>query len=81
MRVEIERLEGGNSELKKLLSYLNSDQFAEAQARLNFGLKKPGEEVVVVKSNDSLQGIIGSIDGEEKISNPSKWLKYFLKLK
>lgn len=81
LQAEIGRLEAGNSDIKKLLSYLKSDQFAETQARLNFGLKKPGEEVVVVKSDESLRISPGSYDQEEESANPAKWLKYFLKMK
>ena len=53
LKGEIELIEEKNTELRKLLSYLESDQFVEEQARLNFGLKKEGEEVAVVQFNDS----------------------------
>jgi cell division protein FtsB len=78
LRQEIEKLEGGNNDLKELLAYLKSDQFAENQARLNFGLKKPGEEVVVVKSEEGVKIIAGAENGENETSNPGKWLRYFL---
>ena len=51
---EIINLENKNTDLKGLISYLNSDQFTEEQARLNLNYKKEGEEVVIIKSNDSL---------------------------
>jgi cell division protein FtsB len=50
LQKEISRLDSSNKDLEKLLVYLKSDQFAEVQARVNFGLKKPGEEVVVIKA-------------------------------
>jgi cell division protein FtsB len=80
LQAEIGRMENGNKDLKKLLSYLESDQFAEAQARLNFGLKKPGEEVVVVKGDDNFKALISAGGDEKDLSNPAKWLKYFLKI-
>ena len=49
---EVEDLEKKNTEWKSLLSYLNSDQFTEEQARLNLNYKKEGEEVVIIKSDD-----------------------------
>jgi cell division protein FtsB len=52
LKAEISSLEGGNQDLKKLLSYLQSDQYAETEARLNFGMRKQGEEVVVIKEED-----------------------------
>ncbi|MFA5248517.1 MAG: septum formation initiator family protein [Patescibacteria group bacterium] len=80
LQTEIGRLDNSNNDLKKLLSYLKSDQFAEAQARLSFGLKKPGEEVVVVKSEDNLKALVGYNGDEKELSNPAKWLKYFLRI-
>lgn len=92
---EIKDTENKNTELQKLIEYLNSDQFVEEQARLNLGLKKPGEEVVVVKgvagspqlaSEDSEkdEGVF-NIPGLEKarekevINNPERWFYYFAK--
>lgn len=64
---EIADLEGKNTELKGLISYLNSDEFAEEQARLNLNYKKEGEEVLVIKDKS---------EGEEDIeNNPDQALK------
>ncbi len=78
LKKEITLLETSNQDLKKLLSYLQSDQFAEEEARLNFGMKKEGEEVVVIKEDDTLS-IVNSVtdDTEIDMPNPAKWLKYF----
>lgn len=89
---EINDIEKKNTDLQKLIKYLESDQFTEEQARLNLGLKKEGESVVVVK-NDSLSSNnqerlvnnqIFNIPGLEKskskpISNPALWWSLFLK--
>jgi len=91
LKKEIFELQNKNIDLKNFVSYLESDQFAEEQARLNLGLKKPGEELTVIKmaDGDTLSGTssgatIFNIPGYEKTgpeikaSNPRKWLNYFL---
>jgi cell division protein FtsB len=78
LKVEIDGLESGNRDLKKLLTYLKSDQFAEAEARLNFGLKKNGEEVVVVKEEgQAAVDRMNDNNSDEELSAWAKWVKYF----
>lgn len=90
LKKEIDALQNKNADLKNFVSYLESDQFAEEQARLNLGLKKPGEELMVIKpaagaspAGASPGATIFNIPGYEKIrpevepSNPRKWLNYF----
>lgn len=86
---EIFKLESEGKNLKQLVKYLESDQFVEEQARLNLGLKKDGENVVVIKEKgriinpetgeiievDDISGL--NFNQEEKLSNPKKWWKYF----
>ncbi len=92
LKQEIADLRDKNVDLKKFVSYLGSDQFAEEQARLNLGLKKPGEELVVIKpaagettGGTSSGNTIFNINGGGKVnidvkkSNPKKWLDYFFK--
>jgi cell division protein FtsL len=94
LKEEITIIEGKNNELKNLMIYVGSEEFLEEQARINFGLKKEGEEVLVVQKNDILinnnsapkeNDTIFNIQGLnkpaeiKKISNPGKWLNYFLK--
>lgn len=49
---EITAMESANTDFKKMITYLESDSFVEEQARLNLGLKKEGEEVIVIESTD-----------------------------
>jgi len=92
LKKDIFNLQNKNVDLKNFVSYLESDQFAEEQARLNLGLKKPGEELTVIKmaAGDTLVSTssgatIFNIPGYEKTkpeakkSNPRKWLNYFFK--
>ncbi len=95
LQKEIRDLEEKNSKLEKIVSYLESDQFIEEQARLKLGLKKPGEEVVVIddkkknkqnSATDTLYNISGLSKREKsknfyQNANPLKWFKYFFKNK
>jgi len=82
IKEEINDLKNRNKGLEDLVKYLKSDQFVEEQARLNFGLKKRGEEVVVIKNKGRVAGVSDSQNSEQKHqhqrkSNPEKWLNYF----
>lgn len=82
MESEIMELEASNKNLKKIIDYLESDQFVEEQARLSLGLKKPGEEVVVVDSIGHVAGASDQVDSlggdeEDDDTNLSLWWKYF----
>ena len=78
---EISELENTNQDLNKLISYLESDQFVEEQARLNLGLRKEGEDVLVIKDPAELNKVSGA-DGikdlnSKDLSNLQQWLNYF----
>ena len=92
LELEISDLENKNLDLKELISYLGSNQFTEEQARLNFNLKKEGEEVVVIDNKDAVGA--GNLPGQpksvyninkeantkkKKFANPQRWWKYFFK--
>ena len=88
---EIAALQDKSTNLKNFVSYLESDQFIEDQARLNLNLKKSGEELTVIKTPASGSGYASSSSGrlifdipgynrearEQELSNPRKWLNYF----
>lgn len=90
---EIAGLQNKGKDLKNFVSYLESDQFTEEQARLKLNLKKPGEVVTIIKTDGSGPQLASSsegdpifnIPGREKAepssepSNPRKWLNYFFK--
>ncbi|PIR92077.1 hypothetical protein COU01_03730 [Candidatus Falkowbacteria bacterium CG10_big_fil_rev_8_21_14_0_10_44_15] len=88
LEAEAERIDNKNKDLGELLNYLQSDGFAEKEARLNLDLKKPGEKVVIVKDAARLPTApeqsksVFNIPGLDKNitetkSNPRKWLDYF----
>lgn len=76
---EINQYEKTNAELKEFLSYLESDQAIEEKARLNLGLQKEGEKVVVIKKlikeNNSDKKDFSQ--DKKELSNLQKWIKYF----
>jgi cell division protein FtsB len=82
---EIQDLEASNKDLKKMKTYLESDAFAEKEARLDFGLKKEGEQVAIIEdgsnnvSNSGANGGTGDNSGQNKNSNLWKWWNYFFK--
>jgi len=78
---EIEDTKSKNIGLEKMIGYLESDQFTQEQARVNFGLKKEGESVAVVKFDNKVINTIEdklNLTFEEK-ANPKKWKKYFFR--
>lgn len=94
MEKEIIDLESKHLGLKDVITYLESDQFVQEQARLNLNYRKGGEEVVVIKDKDEQinskkisrqDKIIYSIRGLDKkeykkrINNPVIWRRYFFK--
>ncbi|MDD5072034.1 MAG: septum formation initiator family protein [Patescibacteria group bacterium] len=82
---EIADFESKNKDLKQLITYLESEQFVEEKARLNLGLKKPGEGVVIIKDDISTTTAIspGPKDkgGAGDLSNLRRWWNHFFEKK
>lgn len=88
LQQEIADNEAKKSKLLDSITYLDSKEFAEEQARLNLDLKKPGEQVAVVRSNNK-EMVVGnkvtellskpSLRDETPVrdSNSRLWYKYF----
>jgi len=90
LQQEIANLQNKNIDLKQFVSYLESNQFIEEQARLKLGLKKEGEQVAVVetqggqeKEGSATTTSIFNIPGlameqlSKPITNAQRWWKYF----
>lgn len=75
-----------NDELLTLLQYVQSPIYAEEQARLKFGLAKPGERVAVVpdinsgNANNGAGTISEKTNSDMELERPNyqKWWDYFL---
>lgn len=69
--------EAKNLDILDLAKYLDTEQFLEEQARTKLGLKKPGEDALVVNI-PQLDAPTGT-EAKKKLelSNAQKWWKYF----
>ena len=87
LQAKADTLIAGNLEIAKLNTVLQTESFLEREARLKLGLKKPGEQVVVVETDPQkqsdeilpgpLETLIGGAQPLQKVSNPAKWWYYF----
>ena len=68
-----------SQELRNMIDYLQSDVSLEEQARLNLGLKKPDEVVVVVSQTKNATDTVSVVEEESRITNWRRWLHYFFK--
>ncbi len=73
---EIAEFENKNKDLQEMISYLQSDQSLEEQARLNMGMRRPGESVAVVQG-DFLDLINLEKEKPAPLPNWKKWQKHF----
>ncbi len=74
-------LESSNAELASFANKLNTLEFLEKEARLKFGLKKDGEEAVIIVSGQGYGSVIkntltGKMEKKEP-TNIQKWWAYF----
>ncbi|MFH1838042.1 MAG: septum formation initiator family protein [Candidatus Kuenenbacteria bacterium] len=91
LKQEIKELEDKKTQTKKIIQYLKTESFQERQARLELGMKKPDEKVVILpnasnetKNKNEFMDINFKKNKEieennQKIINPIRWWKYFLK--
>lgn len=83
LQEQADALEARELELFSLTTSLQTQSFIEEEARLKLGLKRPGEEIVVVRGTPATQDAaprspelaLPSTAGE--IANPTKWWYYF----
>ncbi|MAF36620.1 hypothetical protein CL622_05905 [archaeon] len=80
LRESVESLKVENLERTALIDYLNSQAYIEEKARIELGLKKADERLLVVTNNDGvdLPGLVLGVDNESQLnSNIEKWVKHF----
>lgn len=75
LREDVARLEVEIQDLKNQIVYYQSDSYKEKMIRAKLGLKKEGEEVIVITPEPEAE----KVDNEEvdTRTNPEKWLAYF----
>ncbi|MCL5093555.1 MAG: septum formation initiator family protein [Patescibacteria group bacterium] len=74
LKSEIEALKEQNKKLADELEYLKSPAYIEKVARQRLGLKKPGEEVMVVVPDESGE----RVENKPEKPNYLKWWDYIL---
>ena len=79
MKKDNEDYRNKSEELKEMIDYLQSDISLEEQARLNLGLKKPNEEVVVVNRQKITETTTSTEIEDSRIANWIRWINYFFK--
>ena len=79
MKKDNEAYRNKSQELKEMIEYLQSDISLEEQARLNLGLKKPNEEVVVVNRQKVVEMATSTKIKDSRIANWLRWVNYFFK--
>ncbi len=82
LQEQVKKLEHKKLESMDILKYVTSDAFVEEKARTELNLKKPGENVLIIKNQ------VESVEGEETpqkspvektlLNNTIKWWYYFL---
>lgn len=77
VQAQIDTYEARNEELSELLSYLQSEQSLEEQARISLNLKKPGEGVIVIEDKRAVAAEAAQVVAESQRSNLEKWWRYF----
>lgn len=77
----ISDLESKNGELKSSLSYIQTPEFQELEAKRQLGLVKDGENVIIFSDKpagkSSLSSDEISDESARQSSNPQKWWNYF----
>lgn len=76
---KISTYEKKNQELGELMTYFQTDDYAEREARLRLNLKLPGEQVVILPS-DTANGQGGTEGNGGFEQNWQLWWNYFFKL-
>lgn len=75
---QVKGLSKQNQEFNQLIEFLKSDAYIEQEAKLKLGLKKSGENLVVIPQPES--NSLPHLSQEDKNqANPIKWWTYFFK--
>jgi len=77
LEAQIKFLEDKNQNLIASLENVKSNFYKEKEARLKFGLKQPGENVVVIALGDNPED--GNPPSHLDAFNPIQWWQYFFK--
>jgi len=80
LKKQVVLLQNENEELGALIGYFKMDNFAEKEARIKFGMSKPGENSVIIERKNNNEHITSDSQEKEEegqVSNLKKWRIYF----
>lgn len=79
LQEQVKKLEHKKIESMEILKYVASDAFVEEKARTELNLKKPGENVLIIKKQAEAENTAQNSPVEKTLlNNPIKWWYYFL---
>lgn len=73
---ELIKLEGENNQLQSLIDYLKTDEYAELEAKRKLGMKREGEQVILVTQEEDVEPI-ETAQFVVPTSNWQRWKLYF----
>ena len=83
LRTQVEAMEGKKLHLTQFIQQLQAPDALDKEARMRFGLRKPGERLIVLRGGDGKDPARVVAEGtasstiRASSSNPQKWLSYF----
>jgi len=77
LEMTAKEVEAKNLDILNLAKYLDTQEFLETQARTKLGLKKSGEQAVVVNLPQMETATSVKAQGKMEFSNSQKWWLYF----
>ncbi len=83
LRTQVEAMEGKKLHLTQFIQQLQAPDALDKEARMRFGLRKPGERLIVLRGGDGKDPARVEAEGtasstiRASSSNPQKWLSYF----
>lgn len=81
LKDEADRLQVRNFQVSSLEASLQDGEYLEREARLKLGLRKEGEQVVVLRKGDATEAAmqpVSAVASEPVWSNPKKWWTLFV---
>ncbi len=82
LKNEYRDLQKNTVDLQKLISYFQSASFQEEQARTKLGLKKQGEEVILLPKTENQAEVTSDsaesgLASQQTLGNPQRWWNFF----
>lgn len=80
LKDNVNQIEQDNFRLAELIKYLNSPAYLEEKARTDLGLRKPGEQAVIVPDTPTAAETDQTATQAARTqvtSNPQRWWRYF----